>query len=99
LKEWDLELPHAKFTYNRTPARATRCSLFETLYGINLLTPIDLLPLPIDCKVSFKAEQRAKKMKKLYEQIRAHIKKINKAYKAKDNKNRKGVEYHHGDLV
>jgi len=37
-------------------------------------------------------------MKKLHEQIRALIEKINKAYKLKVNKNRTGVEYQLGDL-
>jgi len=38
-------------------------------------------------------------MNKLHEHIRAHIEKINESYKAKANKNRKGVEYHPRDLV
>jgi len=38
-------------------------------------------------------------MKKLHEQIRAHIEKVNEAYKIKANKNRKGMEYQPGDLV
>jgi len=32
-------------------------------------------------------------MKRLHEHIRAHIEKINKAYKAKANQNRKGMEF------
>jgi len=99
LKEWDLKLSHAKFAYNRTLVRATGCSLFETLYGINPLSSIDLSPLPTDCKVRFEAEKRAKEMKKLHEQIRAHIKKVNESYKVKANKNKKGVEYQPVDLV
>jgi len=35
----------------------------------------------------FEAEKRAKAMKKLYEQMRAKIEKVNKQYKAKNNKN------------
>ena len=65
--------------------RATGCSPFEARYGINPLTPIDLIPLPTDYKVSFDAEKRAKEMKKLHEQVRAHIEKVNEAYKAKAN--------------
>jgi len=99
LKQWDIKLPHDEFAYNRTPVRATGCSPFEALYGINPLTPIDIIPLPTDYKVSFEAEQRAKEMKRLYEQIRAHIEKVNKAYKTKANQNRKGMEFQPGDLV
>jgi len=28
LKDWDLKLPHAKFTYNRSPSHATKLSPF-----------------------------------------------------------------------
>ena len=38
-------------------------------------------------------------MKMLYEQIKAHIEKINKAYKARANKNSKGIEYQPSVLV
>ena len=75
------------------------CSPFWALYGINPLTPIDLIPLPTDSKVNFKAEQMAKEMKRLYEKIRAHIEKVNEAYKAKANQNRKGMEFQLGHLV
>jgi len=99
LKEWDLKLPHAKFAHNKTAAIAAGCSLFEALYRINPLTLIDLIPLPVHCKVSFEAEKGAKEMKKLHEHIRAHIEKVNEAYKIKANKNKKGVEYQRGDLA
>ena len=99
LRAWDIKLAHAEFAYNRTPVRATGMSPFEALYGVNPLTPIDLLPLPMDCKVSFEAKERAKEMQGLHERIRAHIEKINEAYKNKANKNRKGMEFQPGDLV
>jgi len=38
-------------------------------------------------------------MKRLYEQIRAHIEKLNEAYKARANQDRKGMEFKPGDLV
>ena len=92
-------MPHAEFAYNITPTRATSCSPFEALYGINPLTPVELIPLPTDCKVTFEAKKRAKEMKKLHEQIRVHIEKVNEACKIKANKNRKGMEYQPDDLV
>jgi len=99
VKEWDLKLRHAEFTYNRTPARAIGCSPFEALYGINPLTLTDLIPLPTECKVIYKAKWRAKEIKKLHEQIRAHIEKINKTYKIKTYTNRKEIEYQPSDLI
>jgi len=77
LKELDIKLPHAEFTYNKTPVRATGCSPFKVLYGINPMTPIDLIPLRTNSKVCFEAEKRAKEMKRLHEQIRAHIENVN----------------------
>jgi len=90
LKEWDIKLPNVEFAYNTTPTRATGWPPFEALHGINPLTPIDLILLPTDCKVSFEATKRTKEMQKLHKKIRVHIKKVDKAYKAKANKNRKG---------
>ena len=46
LNDWDLKLPHAEFAYNRAPSYATKHYPFECVYGINPLTPLDLLPLP-----------------------------------------------------
>ena len=43
--------------------------------------------IPQEFTVSFKAEKRAKEIKKLYEQVRAQIEKVNEQYKAKANKN------------
>jgi len=60
LKDWDLKLPHAKFAYNRSPAYATKHSPFECVYGVNPLTPLDLLPIPTESRVSFEAETKAK---------------------------------------
>ena len=70
LKDWDLKLPHVEFAYNRSPPYATKHSPFECVYGVNPLTPLDLLPIPTESRVSFEAETRAKEMKKLYERIR-----------------------------
>ena len=62
-------------------------------------TPVDLLPLSTNYKVSFEDEQRTMEIKKLHKQIGAHIKKISEASQAKANKNKRGVEYQPGDFV
>jgi len=56
-------------------------------YGLSPLTPIDLTPIPQESRVSFEAEARAKEIKKLHEQVRAQIEKVNEPYKQKANKN------------
>ncbi|KAH9780700.1 hypothetical protein KPL71_008176 [Citrus sinensis] len=52
LKTWEECLPHVEFAYNRTVHSATKFSPFEIVYGFNPLTPLDLLPLPIDERAS-----------------------------------------------
>ena len=50
-KEWDLKLPYSEFAYNRALTYATSHSPFEAYYGVNPLTPVDLIPLPIEHRV------------------------------------------------
>jgi len=45
-KSWDENLPYIEFSYNRVVYKTTNISPFEVVYGINRLTPLDLLPLP-----------------------------------------------------
>ena len=66
----DLKLPHAKFAYSGSASYATKHSPFECVYEVDYLTPLDMLPIPSESRASFKAEIRAKEMKKCYEQIR-----------------------------
>ena len=99
VKEWDLKLPHAEFAYNSTPSFATAHSPFESCYGINPLTPLELIPLPLESRVSYEAEEKAKEMKKLHQEIRAKIEKTNEMYKARANKHRKAITFKPGDLV
>jgi len=56
LKDWDLELPCAKFAYNRAPSYATKHSSFECVYEVNPLIPIDLLPIPSESRVNHEAK-------------------------------------------
>jgi len=66
LKDWDLKFPHVKFVYNRTPSYAIKHSPFEFVYGVNPLTPIDLLTIPMESRVCYEVELRAKEIEKLH---------------------------------
>jgi len=57
---------------------------------------LDLLPIPTESRVSFEVKTMAKEMKKLHDQIRVHIEKANEACKARENKNRKQLEFKPG---
>ena len=99
LKDWDLQLAHAEFTYNRSPSSTTGHTPFEVLYGINPLIPLDLTSLPLDFKPSVDANEKVKQMKKLHEAIRIQIVEANEKIKNKANKHRKPKLFQPGDLV
>ena len=70
LRDWDLNLPHVEFAYNRAPSVTTGHSPFEVVYGLNPLTPIELTSLPIDLQVHKDAQEKVKAMKKFHESIK-----------------------------
>ena len=43
--------------------------IFEIVYGFNQLTPLDLLPLPVNEMTSLDGEKKAEMVKKLYESV------------------------------
>ena len=51
LKNWNECIPHAEFTYNRAHHHATKQTPFETVYGFNPNTALDILPLPLQERV------------------------------------------------
>ncbi|GKA02997.1 putative gag-pol polyprotein [Tanacetum coccineum] len=99
IKDYDLKLCHAEFAFNKAPNYSTGKTSFEICYGVNPLTPIDLIPLLIEPKASIEAKTKAKEIKRLHEQVKAKIKKANEMYKVKANKNRKQPTFSLGDLV
>ena len=46
-------LSFIEFAYNRSVHSTTDHSPFEIVYGFNPLTPLDLIPLSVDERVSF----------------------------------------------
>ena len=74
-------------------------SHFEIVYGFNPLTPLDLLPLPVNEMTSLDGEKKAEMVKKLHESVRQHIEKKNEQYATKANKGRQQVLFEPGDWV
>jgi len=99
LREWDTKLSHVEFAYNRTTSSATSHSPFEICYGLNPLTHLDLIPISQESNVKFEAKQRDKEMKRLHEQVRPKIEKVNEQYKYSINKNRTHLKFKPEDLV
>uniref|UniRef100_A0A2N9I716 Integrase catalytic domain-containing protein n=1 Tax=Fagus sylvatica TaxID=28930 RepID=A0A2N9I716_FAGSY len=67
LKTWEDCLPFIEFAYNRAMHSTTSYSPFEIVYGFNPLTPLDLMPLPIDGRSNLDGQKKAELVKSLHE--------------------------------
>jgi hypothetical protein len=47
-KTWEDCLPFIEFAFNRAMHTSTSSPPFDTVFGFNPLTPLNLIPLPID---------------------------------------------------
>ena len=99
IRIWESLPPHVEFAYIRSTSQTTGCSFFEEVYGMNPIGPLDLAPIHITDQFSGEANERAKFIKKIHEQVRyKFLKKIEK-YKKKADKYRKKVVFKEGYLV
>ena len=87
--------PFMEFAYNRAVHSTTHCSLFEILYGFNLLTPTNLLSLLPNKYVSFDASSKADFVKKLHKQVKDRIEKQNAKVALRVNRGRKPMIFCH----
>nr|CAD1839672.1 unnamed protein product [Ananas comosus var. bracteatus] len=69
------------------------------VYGRNPISPLDLSPLSTTHFFSSDADEQAKHIKQLHEQVRARIIKHNEKYQKAANKHRKPAAFKEGDLV
>jgi len=80
-KSWDEYLPHIEFAYNRVVHKTTNISSFETVYGFNPHTPLDLLPFTNPQEfVPKERVTKAELVKKLHERIKNQIQKQTEKY-------------------
>ena len=79
-------MPFIEFAYNRNIHSTTSFSPFEIVYGFNPLTPLDLIPLPINKRASLDGKQKAELVKSIHEKARLQIEKRNEYYASQANK-------------
>jgi hypothetical protein len=67
-----------EFAYNRAVHSTTQLSPFEVVYGFKPITPLDMLPLPIQERVNMEASKRADFMCKIHKKTKEAIEKKGK---------------------
>lgn len=92
-KAWDLLLPHVEFAYSRAQSNAIGLSPFKVVYGIDPLSPLDLIPRPLDQKPCADAATRVEEIQKIRELARRKIEKSNASYQAQANKHKNKVVF------
>ncbi|KAL4280180.1 hypothetical protein GQ457_03G020830 [Hibiscus cannabinus] len=71
----------------------------KEVYGFNPLTPMDLLPLPLDQALNKDGKNKAEYVKKLHQQVRENIEKRTMQYEQQGNKGRRRITFEPGDWV
>jgi hypothetical protein len=69
LKDWEDCLSFIEFVYNCSVHFTNEFLPFEIVYGSNPLTPMDLIPLPVDERVTLDGNCKAQLVKTLNENI------------------------------
>ncbi|KAE8676682.1 putative CCCH-type zinc finger family protein [Hibiscus syriacus] len=98
-KQCDLALPQAEFAYNRSKNRTTGLSPFEIVYGQNPSGVLDLAPIPRIGHFSPKADEMAKYLRGIHEQVKQTIHESNTKYKTRVDNHRRQVLFDVGDFV
>jgi len=81
------------------PSKTTGLSPFKFVYGVEPLSPLDLVPRPLDGKPSVEADKRVEEIKRLHERVKEKIEKSNASYQTQANKHKRKVVFQLGDLV
>ena len=61
-----------EFAYNKVVHSTTQLCPFEVVYGFKPITPLDLLPLPIQERNNMEASKRADFVKKIHDKKGGH---------------------------
>ena len=99
IKEWEECLPIAEYAYNRARHSTIGKSPFEVVYGFNPLSPLDILPLPLQERTNMDASARVNFLKKMHEDTRNTIERQVQRLATKLNFNKQPMVFNIGDLV
>ena len=97
IKEWEECLPIAEYAYNRARHSTTGKSPFEIVYGFNPLSPLDILPLPLQERANIDTSTRATYLKKMHEETRSTIERQVQRLASKFNINKSPMVFQPGD--
>ncbi|KAE8700504.1 putative CCCH-type zinc finger family protein [Hibiscus syriacus] len=89
----------AEFAYNRSKNRTTGLSLFEIVDSQNPSGVLDLAPIPRIGHFSPKADEMAKYLRGIHEQVKQTIHESNTKYKTRVDNHRRQVLFDVGDFV
>ena len=92
-------LPQDEFSYNNFVNISTSRSPFQIVYGSSPRTAPELRKMEQGERTSAEAEEFFEHIKRLHEEVHAHITKMNQQYKARANQRRRHKEFQVGDLV
>ncbi|GKV10834.1 hypothetical protein SLEP1_g22145 [Rubroshorea leprosula] len=98
-KTWEDCLPHVEFAYNHTVHSATKFSPFEIVYGFNMLTPLDLSPLPMSEHVNLDGKKKAEFVRQIHEKARLNIERRTEQYAKQASKGHSKLVFKLGDWV
>ena len=79
LKNRDEFLACVKFAYNYSVHSATKQSPFEVVFGLNPITPLDLVPILISERSCMDGAKKAEWVRVMHRMIREQIEKKNEA--------------------
>ncbi|RDX64111.1 hypothetical protein CR513_57365, partial [Mucuna pruriens] len=96
---WEECLSYVEFAYNKVVHSTTNHSPFEVVYGFNPLTPLDLIPLPMNKKVHQDGKKKAEYVRQLHEKVKQQIDKKTQQYANQANKGRKKISFNLRDWV